>query len=128
MNFPRKTSARWLAVLTLAASAALPLWRASAQSAPAKASSPNGKIVFQSTQGGDGFTSDIYVMDADGKHQTRLTDNTTADDASPLWSPSGGQIAFFSNRGGDYEIYLMGADGANQRPLRSAANGGPVSG
>jgi Tol biopolymer transport system component len=67
-------------------------------------------------------------MDADGKHQTRLTDNTTADDASPLWSPSGGQIAFFSNRGGDYEIYLMGADGTNQRPLRSAANGGPISG
>lgn len=129
MNFPRKASLRLLALSALASLAALPLLSASAQNAPAKQSSPNGKIAFQSTQGGDGFTNDIYLMDADGKHQTRLTDNTTADDVAPLWSPAGDQIAFQTNRGGNgYEIYLMNADGSNQRPLRSAANGGPVFG
>lgn len=129
MNIPRKASLRLLAVMALASLAAISVRHASAQGAPAKASSPNGKIAFQSTQGGDGFTSDIYVMDADGKHQTRLTDNTAADDVSPFWSPAGGLIAFQSTRGGNgYEIYLMNADGSNQRPLRGAADGGPVLG
>jgi Tol biopolymer transport system component len=130
MTFPRKASVRWLALLTFTTLAALPLSHASAQqAAPAKASSTNGRIIFHSTQGGDGFTCDIYLMDADGKHQTRLTDNTASDDVLPVWSPAGGQIAFQSNRNGNgYEIYLMNADGSNQRPLRSAANGGPVFG
>ena len=128
MTDPRRASVRFLAPLTLAfLAAALPLKHA-AQSAPSKPSTPNGKIVFQSTQGGDGFANDVYVMDAEGKHQTRLTDNP-ADDASPMWSPTGDQIAFLSNRGGNgYEIYLMNADGSNQRPLRTAANGGPIYG
>jgi TolB protein len=120
---------RFLAPLILACFAvALPL-KHTAQSAPAKQQqSPNGKIVFQSTQGGDGFVNDIYVMDADGKRQTRLTDSPS-DDTSPLWSPTGDQIAFLSDRGGNgYEIYLMNPDGSNQRPLRVAADGGPVYG
>ncbi len=126
MSDPRRASVRFLALLTLAAvAAALPLKHA-AQNASAKKKQQqqqlaNGKIVFQSTQGGDGFASDIYVMDADGKRQTRLTDSPS-DDASPNWSPQGNQIAFVSNRrGGEYEVYLMNADGGNQRPLRAGA-------
>ena len=131
MNIPRRASSKFLAALAVASlAAALPLAPASAQEAAAKKQqSPNGKIVFQSTQGGDGFVNDIYVMDADGKHQTRLTDTPAFDDTTPIWSPQGDQIAFYSNRGGaGYEIYLMKADGSNQRPLRDAAHGGPLSG
>jgi TolB protein len=101
--------------------AALPHTRAAAQQAPAKQQSPNGKIIFQSTQGGDGFINDIYSRDADGKHQTRLTDDP-ADDVSAVWSPQGDKIAFLSaRRRNGYEIYLMNADGSNQRPLRDAS-------
>ncbi len=131
MNIPRQASSRLFAALAVASlAAALSLTQTSAQQAPAKQTpSPNGKIVFASTQGGDNFTSDIYVMDADGRHQTRLTDLPLADDALPIWSPKGDQIAFETNRGGSgYELYLMYADGSNQRPLRSAANGGPLMG
>ena len=35
----------------------------------------------------------------------------------PSWSPDGSQIAFESDRDGDYEIYIMAADGSNQRRL-----------
>lgn len=122
MNIPRQASSKFLAALAVAAlAAALPLARASAQQGAAKKQTANGKIVFQSTQGGDGFANDLYVMDADGKHQTRLTDDA-GDDVSAVWSPQGDRIAFLSaRRGNGYEIYLMNADGGNQRPLRAAS-------
>jgi TolB protein len=119
MTDPRRASVKFLALLTLGClAAALPLKHA-AQSVPSKQPSPNGKIVYQSDQAGDPGVNDIYTMDADGKHETRLTNNTT-DDAAPVWSPQGNNIAFISDRRGNgYEVYLMNADGSNQRPLRA---------
>ena len=124
MTLPRR--AGLLHAFALLSLAALAPAGADAQTsaAPSKPESPNGKIVFQSTQGGDGFTNDIYVMDADGKRQTRLTDSPN-DDSAPVWSPQGDKIAFVSDRRGAFEIFLMNADGSNQRPLR---NDGPVVG
>ena len=34
-----------------------------------------------------------------------------------MWSPDGKRIAFTSNRDGNYEIYLMNADGSRPRNL-----------
>ena len=50
---------------------------------------------------------------------TRLTRND-AIDWFPAWSPDGTQIAFESNRDGDYEIYVMAADGS--QPTRLTRN------
>ena len=81
-----------------------------------------GKIVFYSKRDGN---SEIYTMDSDGSDQTRLTFNATRDNA-PSWSPNGQQIAFHSSRHDDNnphtaeentEIYVMDADGGNQRRL-----------
>ena len=47
---------------------------------------------------------------------TRLTQHS-ADDRSPAWSPDGTQIAFMSNRDGNYEIYVMAADGSQPTRL-----------
>ena len=85
--------------------------------------SPDGKrIVFTSIRDGHvdakwGLpTSEIYVMDADGKNQRRLTNNPH-DDYSPSWSPDGRRIVFTSRRDGNGEIYVMDADGQNLHNL-----------
>ena len=80
-----------------------------------------GKIVFYSTRDGN---SEIYVMSSAGSNQTRLTDSTVDEevDGAPVWSPNGRQIAFVKtlyNRKGEanYEVFVMDADGGNQRRL-----------
>jgi TolB protein len=57
----------------------------------------------------------------DGSEQTRLTDNN-ANDSSPSWSPDGEKIAFSSNRDGNYEIYVMNADGSDVTRLTNVNN------
>src|SRR5207249_4993650 len=74
--------------------------------------SPDGsRIAFSSSRDGN---NEIYVMNADGTGQTRLT-TTTASNLHPTWSPDGAKIAFSSSRDtGDedrQQIYVMNADG-----------------
>ena len=57
---------------------------------------------------------DVYVMRADGSGLRQLTDDA-AKDRAPVWSPDGSQIAFYSNRGGRYEIWTVGRDGGDLR-------------
>ncbi len=70
-------------------------------------------IAFFSDRDGN---QEIYLMDADGQNQTRLTSNS-AREVNPAWSPDGTKIAFISDRDGNHEIYLMDPDGQNQTRL-----------
>jgi Tol biopolymer transport system component len=60
--------------------------------------------------------SDIYLINADGSGQTRLTD-VPAHDGSPSWDPQGARVAFMSERDGNADVYVMDADGSGQRAL-----------
>ena len=84
---------------------------------PVSAEAPKrAKIVFASTRNGNHGNAEIYVMNADGSQQIRLT-HYPGDDTDPTWSPNGEHIAFVSDREhkGLYDIYLMDPDGKNIR-------------
>jgi len=52
----------------------------------------------------------------DGSGLTQLT-NEAGIDGGPAWSPDGDRIAFHSDRDGDYEIWVMNADGGSPAQL-----------
>jgi len=65
-----------------------------------------GRIVFHSNLDGD---NEIYLLTSSGV--TPLTQNTWNDEY-PVWSPDGGRIAFTSDAEGQYDIWVMEADGS----------------
>jgi hypothetical protein len=95
--------------------AAVPLLANGAMNLQGKWSPDGTRVAFTGVEGGN---IDIYVMDADGQHLTRLTDAPEADQ-EPTWSPDGGTIAFTSLRGGSSQIWAMNADGTGLRQLTS---------
>jgi TolB protein len=47
---------------------------------------------------------------------TRLTENQ-GNNEDPCWSPDGRYIMFSSDREGPYRLYIMNANGQNQREI-----------
>lgn len=83
--------------------------------------SPDGeKIAFSRRDPASPDTTmradDVYVMNADGSNQTRLTSGPRPD-THANFSPNGATIAFTSGRDGNSEIYVMNSDGTNQTRL-----------
>jgi Tol biopolymer transport system component len=85
--------------------------------------SPDGKRVLFARLDESDPAGEIYVMNADGSGQTRLTISAGMD-MSPTWSKDGKRIAFVSTRGDPvspgtagseaFDIYIMDAvDGRN---------------
>jgi Tol biopolymer transport system component len=82
--------------------------------------------------------STIYVMNVDGSGRHRLarggstrinaSGQREGGDDGYAWSPDGRRLAFMSDRAGNFEIYVVNADGSGERRLTSApeSDGGPV--
>jgi TolB protein len=70
---------------------------------------------LESDEGQDLEAAEIFIVDADGRNERRLT-HAPGEDTAPAWSPDGRRIAFVSERAGT-DIYVMNADGRSQRRL-----------
>ncbi|HWP34822.1 MAG TPA: hypothetical protein VNM66_04420 [Thermodesulfobacteriota bacterium] len=64
----------------------------------------------------EGTDGDIWIMNADGSDQTRLTGDD-AHDFDPVFSPDGCTIALVSGRGSISQIQVMDLDGSGRRSV-----------
>ncbi|MEW5767596.1 MAG: DUF5050 domain-containing protein, partial [bacterium] len=83
------------------------------------ASALEGRIVFSpiDAQG----NQDIYIMNANGSGQTRLTTNPATDQNPSLSGDH--RVVFSSERTGDFEIWIMNDNGGGQTQLTNSAGG-----
>ena len=92
--------------------------------------SPDGSQIAVTYRQDDHW--EVHVLNADGSGRRRLTQTSYQTlveqqlagetphsfiNAAPAWSPDGSQLAFVTNRTGQFEIWVMNADGSNQRPM-----------
>ena len=71
----------------------------------------NGKVAFS-------YLGDIWVANEDGSNVQRLTVHR-ARDIYPRFSPDGKWIAFSSNRYGNYDVFVIPAEGGGPSSLLS---------
>ncbi len=83
---------------------------------------PAAEIAFASNRDGN---TEIYLMNANGTNQVRLTDSP-GNDTSPAGAPDGSKIAFVSDRdaaaSGGQDVFVMDPDGANQENITSPSS------
>ena len=74
-------------------------------------------VVASQNQAGN----EVYVNEEGFRTMSRAQGdgqpNHNWNNAAPAWSPDGSQIAFVTDRTGQWEIWIMNADGSNQRPM-----------
>jgi tricorn protease len=67
--------------------------------------SPTGaRAVFE-------FRGEIVSVPAEKGDARNLTNSVAAHDRSPVWSPDGSRIAWFSDEGGEYQLHVARQDG-----------------
>ena len=98
--------------------------------------SPDGaRLVFTSARddNNSSLAGEIYVMNADGSGQTRIS-NDNFEDRNGAWSPDGSKIAYSrddtdaSGPTQNGQIFLMNPDGTGQTPITdlTSSNGWPA--
>jgi len=79
---------------------------------------PDGeKIIFE-------YEDNIWVMNQDGSEVTKLTNDNKSH--APYWSPDGKKICYHSDQTGNFDIWMIGADGATQLTQNLSADLNPV--
>lgn len=73
-----------------------------------------GELVFQSDLEG---SPKIYILELRSGTVRQLTHDPSYTDAYPRWSPDGRRIAFTSSRAGEFDLYVMNADGGGVERL-----------
>ena len=66
--------------------------------------------------GARGGITDLYMVDVDGGNFRQLT-NDKYGDLQPSWSPDGTRIAYYTDVDGNFQLFVMNADGSGRRQL-----------
>jgi Tol biopolymer transport system component len=81
--------------------------------------SPDGRKALVAHSGAQGESLGLWMLNAAGG-ATPLTSDSYHE-GSPVWSPDGSRIAFFSDRDGHYDIYIGGANPGARAELAFAS-------
>jgi len=90
--------------------------------------SPDSSKLAFCHHGGDGNWA-VWTVNADGSDPRQLTHPTltlprgSGGDSPGPWSPDGKRLAFGSQRSGNFDVFVMNADGSGQHQLTHAADG-----
>jgi lysyl oxidase/WD40 repeat protein len=79
--------------------------------------SPDGRRLAFVATGADG-QSELYVVDADGRHRAPLTRTRGQDELMASWAPDGRRLVVERN----LRLFVMGADGRGERFLASGSS------
>jgi Tol biopolymer transport system component len=76
------------------------------------------------------WANDLYVMEADGGEQRRLTRTESLDESAPAWSPDGSSVAYAREGPASFadQLMLVQADGTCARIVIGDANDATVHG
>lgn len=81
--------------------------------------SPDAKTIAFVTDRSDNI-GDIWLMDAEGQNQRRLTMTSELSDYYPAWSPDGDWIVYAASpdgKDGNWNLYIIKADGSERTQL-----------
>jgi len=104
-----RTTVFCLTAAIYASAAAAPLWLRDAEI------SPDGSAIAFTYKG------DIFTVPVQGGDAVRLTSQPTYETA-PVWSPDGRSIAFASDRFGNFDVFMVNADGSSPQWKRLTFN------
>jgi eukaryotic-like serine/threonine-protein kinase len=96
------------------------LFRSSMQLADPDVSPDGDWLAFRPS----GRQEDLFLIRSDGSSLRQLTDDAYKD-RGPIWSPDGKTIAFYSNRSGRYEIWMIHPDGSGLVQVTKGLGHGP---
>ncbi|HEY2847939.1 MAG TPA: hypothetical protein VGI80_08975, partial [Pyrinomonadaceae bacterium] len=83
----------------------MPSWQDVSRNLTNLSISPTGKRVLVEARG------EIFTIPAEKGDVRNLTNSSGAADRDPAWSPDGKSIAYFSDRSGEYKLYIEDQDG-----------------
>ena len=73
--------------------------------------SPNGKRVLFEHRG------EIFTVPKENGTWRNISNSTAAAERSPIWSPKGDQIAWFSDESGEYQVIITDQYGENKKSI-----------
>jgi tricorn protease len=83
----------------------MPQWKDVSGSMSNLALSPTGKRVALEARG------EIFTIPADKGDVRNISNSSSSAEREPAWSPDGKQLSYFSDRSGEYALYIESQDG-----------------